>query len=515
MARMIDPLKGVSERVNALEAALAAASASLDRRLEDEATQRKEALFRQEHRLAGALWNVYDNWGNGRLFWASVCGFAGALIARMAIATAVGGGLAAGLVASLLALQANYLLRVQNEKMDIQTFVMDAQRRSQLFQAEFSAIATDVSAWIDIDKQAAKRQAKTEYELGLKRCAEEAKRIPEVATEDTYFLLMRLHGTSGVSVFEQAQAILAIAEKLDDVGTVSATSAANGCRKVIGDYQAKTTGLLAVDQFPPDGSYVLSPALASRIAALSTSLRPYPVLEERYRIASRGELPPLSRLNTWLFEGADKGEAIPEAHLIRQKLSTERAQLYLFLANQQVAFGEVLKAGADFSKTNLSMRVLSNMQIRDMPGSSLSSTMLTQVLFAGNLDGVDFHCADVRHSVFAAASLVGADSSASTFTQSRIHLTAFAFDGLSKARFEKVQVTGVLQGLMQDEAIMKLDDLILAGWPTVPKPARTTYGDNVVVIRSGAIYYLDDRRTKDGVPRSACPERPDEIIYPR
>lgn len=512
---MSKPPTNISGRVTALETSLAHSSADLNKRLEEEILQRKEALLRQEHRLTGALWNIYDNWGKRRLFWASVFGFAGAFFSRAAITAAVGGGLVAGIVASFLALQSNYLMRVQNQKMDIQTFVMDAQRRTQLFQAEFSAIASDVSAWIDKDKEQARRDANAEFNRGLKACAELVKRVPEMAGEDTYFLLMRLEGTSGVSVFEQAEAVFAIADQLNEAGTEPAKSAANFCRKVMGDYQARTTGLLAVNRAPRDGSYILSPALASRIAALSTSLRPYPALEERYSTASRGELRLLARLNTWLFESADKGEIVPEAHLVRQLLGTERAQLYLFLANQQVAVGDVLRAGADFSQTNLSKRVLSNMQLRDMPRSSVNNSILTEVLFAGNLDGLDLYCADIQHSVIARASFVGADSSASTFTQSRIDLSAFAYDGLSRARFGKVQVTGVMQGLMQDQATMKLDDLIQAGWPTVPKPARTTYGDKVVIIRNGAIYHLDDRRTTDDLPSSACSERPGAIVYPR
>lgn len=145
---MGDHERDVSERVRALEVALAQKLPSLEKRIEDESFQRKEALFRQEHRLAGGIWNIYDNWGKGRLLWASICGFAAAFFGRAALTAAVGGGVIVGVVASLLALQANHLLLIQNEKMDVQTFVMDAQRRTQLFQAEFSAIATDISARI-------------------------------------------------------------------------------------------------------------------------------------------------------------------------------------------------------------------------------------------------------------------------------------------------------------------------------------------------------------------------------
>lgn len=110
--------------------------AALEAALHTESQQRKEALLWQEHRLLTALRNVFEHRRDAHLRWAAIGGLISAFLGRTATTAIVGGGIAGAVFATLLALQANYLLAAQNQKLDVQIIVTDSQRRTQAFQAD-------------------------------------------------------------------------------------------------------------------------------------------------------------------------------------------------------------------------------------------------------------------------------------------------------------------------------------------------------------------------------------------
>jgi hypothetical protein len=96
----------------------------------------------------------------------------------------------------------------------------------------------------------------------------------------------------------------------------------------------------------------------------------------------------------------------------------------------------------------------------------------------------------------------------SSFSNTRIGLSAFAFNDLSKARFEEVNVINVSPRQLEDKGLMPLDDLVRKAAHLTPVKVPTTYGDKVVVGRRGDTYRLTDLRATDDIPYSDCPERP-------
>lgn len=117
---------------------------ALERAINEENLERKKALIWQEHRLVSAIKTVVENWRKPGLMGPSLGSLAICLLASTGRSAAIGGGLLTVILGLLLALQANYLLEKQNERMDIQTVVMEAQRRAQLFSAEYNAIFNQI-----------------------------------------------------------------------------------------------------------------------------------------------------------------------------------------------------------------------------------------------------------------------------------------------------------------------------------------------------------------------------------
>jgi hypothetical protein len=144
--------KTLVRRMSELEAAIAqerAGRAALKKKLEKESFDRTEGFLWQEHRILAALRNVYTHRANRTLRLAAIGGLVSATLGRTGTVAAFGSGLLALAVTAFLALHANHLLSIQNEKMDIQTIVMDAQRRTQNFQAEFTSLAAELRVHVE------------------------------------------------------------------------------------------------------------------------------------------------------------------------------------------------------------------------------------------------------------------------------------------------------------------------------------------------------------------------------
>lgn len=108
-------------------------SSELMRALEDHKRKVALELIERERRLPQVLTNVLQYWKHGPTHRrAAVVALAWTLLSRGTATTVVAGAGIAGVLGLVIAWQANALLQSQNERLDVQTHLAEAQRRSSL-----------------------------------------------------------------------------------------------------------------------------------------------------------------------------------------------------------------------------------------------------------------------------------------------------------------------------------------------------------------------------------------------
>lgn len=430
---------GFEKRIADLEKRLTdsqAVDATLSAAIDGERLERQESMLWQEHRFLAATRNLYLYRKDPNLRWAAVGGLVSAFFGRSASTALAGGGLIAVVLTAALALQANYLLSLQNERMDVQTVVMDAQRRTQNFQAEFSTIAADVAAQTGslrpILRSADSRITKVLAEPGW-RLSEVARRLAEYSTSKT--LPGTPAGAMRVSLYEVANAldrkvmrddvafkygrslsriretVAWVYAKLPEVSSIfpydeEDRGGFQQFAELIANTEREYEQSLSREQFDiaPGGSgdvetvfYRLDNAVLSRIAGLAASARSYPTLDVYLPISNSESLGSSSSIVS-AFLRAVAPTSPPIARLSGQKTSSERGQLLTFLMAQRVSLGDVIQAGADFTGADLSRRVIGPVNFNNgaFDAASFRRSSFFQTIVNGGMRAADFSCASFR-----------------------------------------------------------------------------------------------------------------------
>lgn len=104
------------------------------------------AMLAQEHRFTKAVINFIRHKNNSATRAAAIEGLVSSFFVRGVSTVVLSGGVLAAVAGGLLAWQANTLTAAQNERMDVQTIIMEAQRRSQAFQTELGQILDAIAS---------------------------------------------------------------------------------------------------------------------------------------------------------------------------------------------------------------------------------------------------------------------------------------------------------------------------------------------------------------------------------
>jgi uncharacterized protein YjbI with pentapeptide repeats len=430
----------LAQRIATLETALERERSDRDElsaAIENETFQRREALLLQEHRLVFAARSLYRLRTTPHLRWAAAGGLLSAFIGRSTATAIAGGGLLALIVTAMLTVQANYLLALQNQRMDVQTIVMDAQRRTQNFQAEFSAISTEVASQLAPlrDKQSkAKEKLKSDLfqpatqlaslieasetgmpalDLSLRLLSSDLRNL----TEDSDWYSNGGFRKLLISVESmQRQLPYQMKEKLKlDNFSVRFRNIKIEYDKDLGDRildRRRSNFLDSDDQF-----FDLDSATRLRIAGLSQAVRPSPIVDFDARPHSVKFAPGIWNTLLRYFEDPSFGAQDTLVRLSEQKTSPERGQLLTFLMAQSVWLPRIFEAGADFGDSDLSSRTLGPIDFgtAKFQGANFTGTRFQQISFRGDFRKADFRCARFSGGSLEGALLAGATFAGASF----------------------------------------------------------------------------------------------------
>ncbi|UFS77206.1 pentapeptide repeat-containing protein [Tardiphaga sp. 37S4] len=480
---------GLTKRIAVLEEQLEAsrsAQRDLHKAIENERTERQESLLWQEHRFLAATRNLYQYRGDPKLRWAAVGGLVSAFLGRSTSAALAGGGLFAVVVTAGLAMQANNLLSSQNDRMDVQTVVMDAQRRTQNFQAEYSMISSEISAQVvplknDVNvvkSKIAKALVSPAYELGqvalniaTRPNNGDASKNPLAEIQsDLVWFATKFHGPKyegnpylnwGPGLDRFIHRLRYINDKLSYPDDKLATAAFRPYREDLlkfrnfvellrkadglhtGDYRERVEFLTIYgsDNTRSEILFRLDDAIRTRIAGLSQSVRPYPILSVNLPQVEpprpKGDISWLSSLVQALF-----GRNVePVARLSPQTTSAERGQLLKFLMAQRIYLPEVFSTGADFNGADLSgLSIGPNLLTgADLEAASFRRSLFFNTELSGNFKNADFTCATFVGLGLRRAELDGAKFTGASFDSRErniVEIRAFRDADFSQARLK-------------------------------------------------------------------------------
>lgn len=323
-----------------------------EERLAEERRRTDLELLKREHRFINATLALGQSWNAGEDYrWAAIEGFVRCL-AVILFRTGMGASVAGvGMAGLFFAYQANRLVQEQTIRINIQSHLTEAQRRSTLI-----------------------------FELGqiMEGIAKEKNDpiVKPTKRQDHYRSVLK-------SILDSGQ----IRDQL------------------ITDY--------IESQFTP------SDALVGRIAALSTSLRPYYYVNYAHNTAGTVAKPAtgiaafLDELTRVTLQAGD--DYYPR--LIDEPVSPERGQLLLYLLSSGVDLLPVGDSGATFEGADLQGSQLYGFFL---PSANLTNAKFQQSVFSTvqfgsinptlgvQLDRADFTCATFRNTVFASATMVDA-----------------------------------------------------------------------------------------------------------
>jgi hypothetical protein len=423
--------KTLDQRVNELELAVATereANEALKVRLQIETMQRSEALLTQEHRFLAALRNLYNHRNHPDLRWAALLGVISSFLGR---ATAFAAVAAIALAPTLLlTLHANYLLTIQNEKMDTQTVVVDAQRRAQIFQAEFATVSSEVTQYAQEMKRREQEGRMEATALWSRATVFYKKAFPSnKENSDQLEHYENRWRTAGHRYFHVLE------------GNVDAMGAAAGpvakvSRKTMLDlenlmgeiYGARDKNELVRKNFRIDGTQmfvVLDANNAARVAGLSRIAKPFPRLDVSVR-----EPAPLHQSFWSKSFNALVGPPDVTAKLAKEETSVERGQLVTFLTSAGVSTDI---PGVDFSSADMSNRVVETGHIGNMRSSKFRRSTLVSTTFYGDMSLSDFSCARFERGSLGASNVREAE-----FRLTFFQFTSLTSEQLAEGRFHDV-----------------------------------------------------------------------------
>lgn len=432
-----------------------------------EALERQEAILWQEHRLVAAARSLYQFRNNPDLRWAAAGGLLSAFIGRSATTAVAGGGLLALIVTAALALQANYLLALQTERMDVQTIVMDAQRRTQNFQAEFSAISTEVTTQLR-PLRAKSYDAIEGLSADLRGPLEDlAAEILRQTTGDievdqklhsfsTFIRVEMQQGRfSSESLYEIEKRSQYIYPLLPLEMTEKLKKASEPARQIVEDYIRKLPQDIVegLDMNMNGGGhfYQLDAPTRLRIAGLSQAVRPSPIIEFAPRAqADAADAYFINNLKKY-FSDPSLGARSSLVKLSDQKISAERGQLLTLLATERVWLPPIFRAGADFSASDLSSRTLGPLALA--PNAKFANTnfigsMLQEIRLEGDFRNADFRCASFVKVALAGAQLTGARFAGAIFMDSSVTLSSKIF---AETDMDQVDLSNFLLEVLPDQ----------------------------------------------------------------
>lgn len=486
--------KNFDRRLEDLEAALAAEREKhslLAAQMERESFERTESLLWQEHRILAALRSVYNYRKHSDLRHAAIGGLISALVGRATSAAALGGGFIALSLTVLLTLHANHLLSVQNEKMDVQTIVMDAQRRTQSFQVEFLAVSAEVSE--QVSRAAA--QKKMVEEAVLASLGRSARAIQVVLLSSPSFRMtgpeasqrMRAEELAaqlssakvGNDIYMLAASVLALAESplWADVDLSALKESADALDRDLEAY----VNARALWQPVEDGyRFRLDESTVSRIVALTRSVQPYPALSAVVRARSSNGQGLFDWIRRYLFGGNLSRNEV-DATLVPQVVSFERGVLLTFLAKQRVYLPEL--SGADFSYADLSNRKLEGAILMDVSHADFKRTTFIDVTFAGDISGANFSCA-----TFVKARFKQIPSSGASFARADLraifgHASEMPLSILSEADFADANLDGLVLAIENEQVPDLLETPTLGTLLKVHHPTMRIRPDTIMSAR--------------------------------
>ncbi|MEZ2141100.1 pentapeptide repeat-containing protein [Bradyrhizobium sp. DN5] len=486
----------LAERLAALEVALE--TERLDRSrlssaIEKEVLDRQEALLWQEHRLVSAARNLYQFRKDPDLRWAAAGGLLSAFLGRSAATAAAGGGLLALVVTASLTLQANYLLSLQTDRMDVQTIVMDAQRRTQNFQAEFSAISGEIKnelAPLREKQEKARQKLKESIVPQSKELASALKDLIFIKSESDrgpvdvflYRLFIALQGLeesesyfsewysqgNGVDVLENA--LRSVPRDVPD----ELKKRISAFRRQLHNARLEYSDNLPDDikrrtfsaGYSDDEFFQLELPTRLRIAGLSQVTRASPIVD--FDTRPRREVAPgiWSYLLAY-FADPSWGARGSLIRLSEQKTSPERAQLLAFLMAQRVWLPGIFAAGGDFSESDLSLRTLGPLEFGNakFEGANFTGTIFDRVSFEGDFRSANFSCARFYGGSLQRANLVSARFSGASFDSElrmEISSSVFAKAHLNEANLENALLSVPWQAY-ETSSKLKVEEVVPLG----------------------------------------------------
>lgn len=293
--------------------------------------------------------------------------------------------LVAALLSTALHVHQNWLLMRQNEKLDTQNHLVEAQRRAGLM--------FELTSILEAVESLRKEWARVEPADVTRLKNDVATQLKQTPGESETELIVNRHvaeqfGVAAVRARQQAragdQAALRQQALSDRLQRLENLADAQEMKQALEAFQRRGQKpmLSVTGGLVPDPLW-LADGMVGRVVALSIALRPY-----RYLALTGERKPDTDRVSE---RAEEEGPT-----LVRAALSPERGQLLQTLVRSGVAIGPIVSAGAEFRFADLRF---ARLERRDMSQVQLSGADLSDaVLESLQAHGIDLQEASLQRS---------------------------------------------------------------------------------------------------------------------